>query len=330
MSLFSADDLLTIRHMRPVILLLLFFSSSVVFSVEPIKRAWTSADGASSFEGELLEYTPEEVRIKRSADFKTFVLPLGKLSEGDQAFVNGLLREQTRDAGVKEGAFAPLVTGAFAKSVSAAGLNFQFYGNPKWKGSERYPLVIWLHGAGQSGSDNEAQMGGATKPFTEETNQEARPCFVLAPQCPDREIGWKDAVAANLMTLIGELCDTLPIDESRLYLTGSSMGGSGSWRIGTEHPGVFAAIVPLCGGGDPTKAAALKDTPLWAFHGDKDDEVPIERSKSMVEAIRATGGDKVIFTILEGEGHLIAAGVYAKADLHEWIFQQKLPPTATP
>jgi predicted esterase len=310
--------------MRSFILVLLLSISAALSQADPIKRSWTSADGASSFEGELMEYTAEEVRIKRSADFKTFVLPLGKLGETDQAFVKGLLREQRRDEGTKEGPFAPLVTGAFAKSVSAAGLNFQFYGNPKWKGSERYPLVIWLHGAGQSGSDNEAQMGGATKPFTEEANQEERPCFVLAPQCPDRDIGWKDAVAANLMTLIGELCDALPIDESRLYLTGSSMGGSGSWRLGTEHPGVFAAIVPLCGGGDPSKAAALKDTPLWAFHGDKDDEVPLERSKSMVDAIQAAGGDKVIFSILEGEGHIIASGVYAKPDLHTWIFQQKL------
>lgn len=328
--MFSAGRLTTIRPMRSSSLVLLLSFCAAFSHADPIKRSWTSADGASSFEGELMEYTAEEVRIKRSADFKTFVLPLGKLSEIDRDFVNGLLREQTRDAGVKDGPFAPLVTGTFAKSVSAAGLNFQLYGNPKWSGAERYPLVIWLHGAGQSGSDNEAQMGGATKPFTEEANQEERPCFVLAPQCPDRAIGWKDAVATNLMTLIGELCDSLPIDESRLYLTGSSMGGSGSWRLGTEHPGVFAAIVPLCGGGDPSKAAALKDTPLWAFHGDKDDEVPLDRSKSMVEAIKAAGGDKVIFTILEGEGHIIASGVYAKTDLHEWIFQQQRSIAAAP
>lgn len=310
-------------------LLLAVLLSALPLSAAEGKRTWTSADGKSSFEGELLEYNTTEVRVKRSADFKTFILPLEKLSEPDRAFVKGLLREDVRSSGVKDGPHASLITGAFVKGTSPEGLNFQLYGNPKWKGTERYPLLLWLHGAGQSGSDNEAQMGGATKPFTDPANQEERPCFVLAPQCPDRNIGFKDAVAANLMTLVKSLCDSLPIDESRLYLTGSSMGGSGSWRIGTEYPGVFAAIVPLCGGGDPSKAAALKDTPIWAFHGDKDEDVPLERSTSMIEAIQAAGGAKAQLSILEGEGHLIASGVYAKPELHEWIFAQRLgsPPT---
>lgn len=311
-------------------LLLAVLLSALPLSAAEGKRTWTSADGKSSFEGELLEYNTTEVRVKRSADFKTFILPLEKLSEPDRAFVKGLLREDVRSSGVKDGPHASLITGAFVKGTSPEGLNFQLYGNPKWKGTERYPLLLWLHGAGQSGSDNEAQMGGATKPFTDPANQEERPCFVLAPQCPDRNIGFKDAVAANLMTLVKSLCDSLPIDESRLYLTGSSMGGSGSWRIGTEYPGVFAAIVPLCGGGDPSKAAALKDTPIWAFHGDKDEDVPLERSTSMIEAIQAAGGAKAQLSILEGEGHLIASGVYAKPELHEWIFAQRLDSPPTP
>lgn len=294
------------------------------------KRPWTSSDGKSTFEGELVEFSATEVRIKRSADFQTFKLPLDKLSEADQTYVKGLLREQARDGGLKDGPLSKLVTGQFVKGTSPEGLNYQLYGNPRWKGTGRYPLLIWLHGAGQSGADNEAQMGGATKAFFEEVNQSERPCFILAPQCPDREIGFRNAVAANLMTLIQSLSDALPIDESRLYLTGSSMGGSGAWYLGTEHPGVFAAIVPLCGGGDPGKAAALKETPLWAFHGDKDEDVPIERSRSMVEAIKAAGGTKVEFSILAGEGHLIAGGVYAKPELHEWIFKQKLGTSPTP
>ncbi len=277
-----------------------------------------------------MEFNASEVRIKRSADFQTFKVPLEKLSETDQVYVKDLLREQVRDAGLKDGPLAKLITGSFVKNTSAEGLNYQIYGDPRWKATERYPLLIWLHGAGQSGADNEAQMGGATKAFSTEENQEARPCFILAPQCPDRNIGFKNEVASNLMTLIKTLADSLPIDESRIYLTGSSMGGSGSWNIGTLHPEVFAAIVPLCGGGDPGKAGALKDTPVWAFHGDKDDEVPLERSTSMVEAIKASGGGKVQLTILEGEGHLIASGVYAKPELHEWIFAQKLNSSPSP
>lgn len=311
-------------------LLTLSFLSLLILPASAQKRAWTSADGRSTFEGELMEFSATEVRIKRTADFQTFKVPLDKLSETDQAYVKGLLREQARDAGLKDGPLAHLVTGAFVKNTSPEGLNYQLYGNPRWKATERYPLVIWLHGAGQSGSDNEAQMGGATKPFTEEANQEERPCFVLAPQCPDRAIGFRNEVAANLMKVIRSLADALPIDESRIYLTGSSMGGSGSWYLGTENPGVFAAIIPLCGGGDPSKAAALKETPLWAFHGDKDEDVPLERSTSMIAAIKAAGGTKAQITILEGEGHLITSIVYVKPELHEWIFAQKLGASPTP
>ena len=286
-------------------------------------RTWTSADGASSFEGELLEFDDTQVKIKRSADFQIFPVPLEKLSTADQTFVRDLLREQVRDAGLKKGPHAEKVTGEWVKATSDQGLNYQFLGNPKWKTGERYPLLIWLHGAGQSGSDNEAQMGGATKAFSTPENQDGRPCFILAPQCPSRDIGWKNEVAANLMALIADLTDHLPIDESRLYLTGSSMGGSGSWYIATNYPGVFAAVVPLCGGGDPKKAEILKDTPIWVFHGDQDPEVSVEKSRAMFQAIQGVGGERIKYSELAGEGHLIAGGVYAKPELHEWIFAQK-------
>lgn len=309
------------KPLLPLTLLLLL----AAFSPAAERRTWTSADGQSTFEGELLEFTADEVKIKRAADFQIFKLPLAKLSAADQTHVRGLLREQARDAGLKIGPHADKVTGQFVKAISPQGLNYQFYGNPKWKSGERYPLLIWLHGAGQSGSDNEAQMGGATKPFSSPENQAERPCFILAPQCPSRDIGWKNEVASNLMALIADLTDKLPIDENRIYLTGSSMGGSGSWNLATQHPGVFAAVVPLCGGGDPKRAEALKDTPIWAFHGDQDTEVPLDRSKNMVDAIKALGGVKVEFTILEGQGHLIAGGVYARPELHRWIFAQRKP-----
>lgn len=302
----------------------LVMSAFTAAAVAGEKRVWTSADGSASFDGELMEFSAEEVKIKRAADQQIFKLPLVKLSVADQDVVKGLLREQQRDVGMKDGPHAAKMTGKFEKGVSPQGLNYQLFGNPKWKGSERYPLVIWLHGAGQSGADNESQMGGATKAFVTEENQAGRPCFILAPQCPDREIGFKNEVASNVMALIADLADKLPIDETRIYLTGSSMGGSGSWNLATNFPGVFAAVVPLCGGGDPKKAEALKTTPIWAFHGDKDIDVPLERSTSMVNAIVAVGGEKAKISILEGEGHLIAAGVYAKPELHEWIFQQRL------
>ena len=124
-------------------------------------RAWTSADGKSKFEGNLMEFSEKEVRIRRSADFNQFKVPLDRLSAEDQAYIRGLLREQRRDASLKEGAYAEKITGEFTKGVSKQGLNYQIWGNPKLDGTKRYPLIIWLHGSGQSGDDNTSQLGGA-------------------------------------------------------------------------------------------------------------------------------------------------------------------------
>lgn len=263
------------------------------------------------------------MKIKHTGNFQIFKLPLDRLSAADQQHVRGLLRERTRDEGIKTGPFAEKITGQPVKAVSKQGLNYQLQGNPKWEGKERYPLLIWLHGAGQSGDDNESQMAGAPKPLLTGESQKKNPCFFLAPQCPSRDIGWKNEVADNLMALIADLTNRLPIDESRIYLTGSSMGGSGTWYIAAKYPQAFAACVPLCGGGDPKNAEVLKEIPFWVFHGDKDDQVPVDRSRTMVQAVKAAGGALMNYTELEGAGHLITSIVYPRTDLHEWLFAQR-------
>lgn len=305
-------------------LLALLFATAALQAAAPTfpARTWTSSDGKSSFEGKLMEFSETEVRIRRSADLNEFKLPLAKLSAADQEHVRGLLREKRRDAGLKEGAYADQITGQFTKGVSKQGLNYQIWGNPKLDATKRYPIVVWLHGAGQSGSDNEAQLGGAPKNWTAEAAQKEQPCFLLAPQCPSRDIGWKDQVAANVLALVADLADHLPIDDNRLYLTGSSMGGSGSWYIAAKYPQVFAAVVPLCGGGDTKNGEVLKNTPIWVFHGDKDDMVPVDRSRSMVAAVKAAGGTRINYSELAGEGHGITGVVYPRSDLYEWLFKQ--------
>lgn len=292
-------------------------------------RAWTSADGKSKFEGNLIEFSEKEVRIRRSADFNQFKVPLDRLSAEDQAYIRGLLREQRRDASLKEGVYAEKITGQFTKGVSKHGMNYQVWGNPKLDATKRYPLVIWLHGAGQSGDDNEAQMGGAPKNWVAEAAQGKNACFMLAPQCPSRDIGWKNEVAEKLLALIADLTDNLPIDDARLYLTGSSMGGSGTWYMAAKYPQVFAAAVPLCGGGDPKNADILKTIPFWVFHGDKDDMVPVDRSRTMVAAVKAVGGELINYSELLGEGHGITGVVYPREDLYEWLFNQVKKRTAS-
>jgi predicted peptidase len=173
-------------------------------------------------------------------------------------------------------------------------------------------LVIWLHGSGSSGSDNQSQMGGGTGAFTTPAHQEKNPCFVVAPQCPDKDIGWNKQVADNLMLLIADLADKLPVDMKRLYLSGSSMGGFGTWSLCAKYPQVFAAGVPLCGGGDPKKAEALKYMPMWVFHGDQDPMVPVERDRVAVAAVKEAGGTLIKYTELAGEGHGITGVVFAQ------------------
>lgn len=287
-----------------------------------IVRDWKSADGRS-INAELLEYDAKEIRIKRSSDFQILKVALSAFSEGDQKFIGELLHERELNESLTKGPYADKITGAYVQVTSKQGLNYQIYGNPKWDNTKRYPLVIWLHGSGQSGSDNTSQMGGATKIFTDAEHQEKNPCLMIAPQCPDQDIAWNKQVADNLMALIADLTDKLPIDQSRLYLTGSSMGGFGSWNLAAKYPKVFAAVVPLCGGGDPKKAEELKTVPIWAFHGDQDPMVPVERTRVAVAAIKAAGGTLCKYSELAGEGHGITGIVYPMPELHAWIFGQR-------
>lgn len=287
----------------------------------PIVRDWKSATGRE-MKAELLEFDTKEIRIKRTADLAIVKVPLTALGEEDKAYIQGLLHERMLDTSLTEGPYAKRITGSFVKATSNQGLNYQIYGNPQWDNKQRYPLVIWLHGSGQSGSDNEAQMGGATGVFTSSTNQTERPCFMIAPQCPSADIGWNKAVADQLMALIADLASKLPIDMKRLYLTGSSMGGFGSFSLAVKYPQVFAAVVPLCGGSDVKNAAVLKAVPIWAFHGDKDDMVPVERTRNVMNAITAAGGELAKYDELVGAGHGITGMVYSKPELHQWMFSQ--------
>jgi predicted esterase len=286
-----------------------------------VSRTFTSNDG-KTLQAELLEFTDKEIKVKLSSNFSIVRIPLERLSDSDRGEILAMVKKREMDASLTKGPLAGLITGKFEKGKSKQGLPYQLFGSPSWDNTKRFPLVIWLHGSGGSGDDNQKQMGGATGAFTKGENQAERACFVLAPQCPDSATGWKNEVANNLMALIAELVDKLPIDETRLYLTGSSMGGFGTWSLAAKYPDVFACAVPLCGGGDPKNAEALKNVPVWAWHGDEDEMVPIERDRVIVAALKAIGGN-TRFTELPGQGHGITGIVYGNRELHEWMFAQR-------
>jgi predicted peptidase len=204
----------------------------------------------------------------------------------------------------------------------------------------QYPLVLWLSGAAGRGSNNRNQISfgnvlGAHV-WTTPENQTKRPCFVVAPQCPDNE-GWSeghDPVTNNplgakpaaplllALEIVRDLQNRFRIDLRRLYVAGQSMGGFGTWSLIEAYPKMFAAAIPLCGGGDPTQAAKLTKIPIWAFHGAKDESVSVEGSRSMIAAIRKAGGNPR-YTEYPDTNHDVWTKAFNEPELVPWVFGQK-------
>lgn len=182
---------------------------------------------------------------------------------------------------------------------------------------ERVPLILFLHGAGERGTDvQKVKMHG---PMKEIGKGRKIPAVVIAPQCPPN--GWWDADA--LTSMVDFLERKYRIDRDRIYITGLSMGGFGTWALGTRNPGRFAALAPICGGGDPTQAAKIAKIPIWVTHGDEDKAVNITESQKMVDATRAAGNQRVRFDVIKGAGHDTWTDVYANDYFYNWLFAQR-------
>ena len=177
-------------------------------------------------------------------------------------------------------------------------MSYLLYLPPAYESNEmKWPLLLFLHGAGERGDDLElVKVHGPPKMIAQGRDF---PFVVISPQCPDGEI-WS---IETLHALINEVVETHRIDTSRIYVTGLSMGGYGSWGLAYTYPDLFAAAVPICGGGEPEKAPLMKEIPTWVFHGAKDTAVPLERSQEMVDALEEAGGN-VQFTVYPDAGHV--------------------------
>lgn len=189
------------------------------------------------------------------------------------------------------------------------------YGQDK---SRRWPLVIFLHGAGERGDDLEKlKVHGPPKLVA---HGKQFPFILLSPQCPDGT--WWNNEIDELVNLIDNIEENYRVDKSRIYLTGISMGGYGSWGLAAAQPERFAAVAPICGGGDPKTAHLIKDIPIWTLHGDKDPTVPLAKSQEMVDAIRAAGGNPQ-FTIYPRIGHDSWTRTYESDEFWGWLMRQK-------
>lgn len=207
---------------------------------------------------------------------------------------------------------------------------------PDYDTMRKYPLVIFLHGSGERGNDNEAQLKWGVMNFATDQNMILHPAIVIAPQCP-AHMQWgnfsrgkgTDLILQTtpskpmelLMELIHQAIKNLPVDTNRIYITGLSMGGFGTYDAIERYPHLFAAGVPVCGGGDVSRAATISNIPMWIFLGSEDAAVNPLFSLEMLQALTKAGAHPG-FTQYPEVGHFSWLGAYSDPHMMEWLFRQ--------
>lgn len=187
---------------------------------------------------------------------------------------------------------------------------------------KKWPMILFLHGAGERGDDIEMIKKHGIARVNEEREL---PFVTIAPQCPENH-WWSDFLPL-LDELVVQAIDTLNVDPNRVYLTGLSMGGYGTWHMAVEYPQRFAAIAPICGGGGwmygfPERVSEIAHLPVWVFHGAKDNVVPIEESQKLVDVLKGCGAD-VRFTVYPDAMHDAWTETYNNPELYDWFLSHQ-------
>lgn len=213
---------------------------------------------------------------------------------------------------------------------------YRYSAPEKTETGKTYPLVLFLHGAGERGNDNISQLKNSTADLLSNAEKLGEPTYFIAPQCPE-ERWWSapqgnrlqlaDAAGKNdlldaVLALVEETAKTQPVDRSRIYITGLSMGAYGTFDMLARSPETWAAAIPVCGAGDPTTVEKFKHVPIRIFHGSDDDAVPVQGSKTMAEALEKAGAD-VELTIYPGVKHDSWTQTYRNPEVIKWLFAQK-------
>lgn len=226
-----------------------------------------------------------------------------------------------------------------------------------YESGKPYPLVLYLHGAGELDTDDDSLLVGNQGPavWARVEEQAKRPCFVLVPHChrstgsavSGGRLGWTSLMKygpvpgagrtpfeptpmlATAYKILNKVTAEYGADRKRIYLTGLSMGGFGAWALAAGHPETFAALVPICGGGDPAKLARIANMPIWAFHGAADPVVPVAVSRASIAALKAAGGTPRYTEYPQGtffipNAHFSWVPAYADEAMREWLFKQSL------
>ncbi|MEA4863009.1 MAG: prolyl oligopeptidase family serine peptidase [Victivallaceae bacterium] len=201
----------------------------------------------------------------------------------------------------------------------------QFVIHPELSG--KYSLAVLLHGSGERGDDNFIQLTHGARELAAYAEKTNRKCIVLVPQCP-KDQSWSEhggmlsPYGAAVLALIDRKSKEFDVDSKRIYLTGLSMGGYGTWTMVATRPEFFAAAIPICGGGNPEWGKSLSHTPLMVFHGAKDDAVNVENSRKMVAAVKAAGGN-VTYVEYPDEKHFSWQPAYADDATFDWMFSNQ-------
>lgn len=201
---------------------------------------------------------------------------------------------------------------------------------------KKYPLILFLHGSGECGTDNQKQIKVGVPALIDTLLKCPEPVIVVAPQCHGghwwvKQLAMQEnyAAAREPSPALGvalEICRHLvaerQADPDRLYITGLSLGGFGTWDAIQREPGLFAAAIPICGGGDVRRVQEIKRLPIWVFHGKADKNVAVACSRRMVDALKLAGSRKVKYTEYEGAEHNVWDRTYADPAVITWLMQQ--------
>ena len=207
---------------------------------------------------------------------------------------------------------------------------------PKVEEGKTYPLLVFLHGYGERGRDNKKQLKHAADDILRYLENRDEPAFVLFPQCPP-DMRWVryvrpitnpphriDRYPTLPLQMVEKLIENriaeLPVDPRRVYVAGLSMGGFATWELLSRRPDLFAAGIPICGGGDPSMAARFKDIPVWAFHGDADSVVVPGYSTMMIDALKKAGAGEAKYTEYPGVGHDSWTETCRNPEVFDWLF----------
>jgi predicted peptidase len=194
-------------------------------------------------------------------------------------------------------------------------LNYLLYLPKNYNSDEKFPLMMFLHGAGERGDDLELVKKHGPPKLIEEGKD--FPFIIVTPQCP-KGIRWK---TNSLIRLLDEVIKNYNVDEERIYITGISMGGYGTWKLANEIPGRLAAVIPICGWGDPWTICEIGDLPVWAFHGAKDNVVHPQRSQDLIESLKRCGGNGIL-TLYPDAAHDCWTTTYENPRIYEWLLEK--------